>query len=69
MHVIPGAGHPAYLDNPELWNMMLYNFMRLDCVRCGGGNGCEDNVTALTSKRSASQLPQGWGGADFGPDL
>ena len=62
MHVIPGAGHPAYLDDPTLWNTMLYNFMRLDCVRCGG----EDDKTR---KRSVSQAPQGWGEADFGPDL
>ena len=60
MQVIPDAGHPAYLDNPALWNTMLYNFMRLDCVRCGGDT---------TRKRSASQAPQGWGDADFGPDL
>ena len=62
MQVIPDAGHPAYLDNPALWNTMLYNFMRLDCVRCGGGDD-------KTRKRSASQALQGWGDADFGPDL
>ena len=64
MHVIPDAGHPAYLDNPTLWNTMLNNFMRLDCVKCGGGD-----VGDKTRKRSATQAPQGWGDADFGPDL
>ena len=59
MHVIPDAGHPAYLDNPMLWNTMLHNFMHLDCVKCD----------VKTSKRSASDPPQGWGDADFGPDL
>jgi len=25
--VLPGAGHPAYLDQPDLWHKLLYNFM------------------------------------------
>lgn len=25
--VLPGAGHPAYLDQPELWHTLLYNFL------------------------------------------
>ena len=28
-HVIPGAGHPAYIDNPVEWTRILYNFLRL----------------------------------------
>lgn len=61
MHVIPDAGHPAYLDNPVLWNTMLYNFMRLDCVRCNGDDGDEIKVKK-TSKRSASHSA-GWADA------
>ena len=64
MHVIPNAGHPAYLDDPTLWNTMLYNFMRLDCVRCD-----EEEAKARKRSISESQLPPGWGDADFGPDL
>ena len=72
MHVIPNAGHPAYLDDPTLWNTMLYNFMRLDCVRCGGGGGGggdEEEAKARKRSISESQMPPGWGDADFGPDL
>ena len=30
--VIPGGGHPAYLDDPGLWHRFLYNFMSaLNC--------------------------------------
>ncbi|XP_023324492.1 protein ABHD14B [Eurytemora carolleeae] len=25
--VLPGAGHPAYLDAPELWHTLLHNFI------------------------------------------
>jgi len=25
--VLPNAGHPAYLDQPELWHTLLYNFL------------------------------------------
>ena len=25
---IPGAGHAAYMDRPEIWNAMLYNYLR-----------------------------------------
>jgi abhydrolase domain-containing protein 14 len=25
---IPGAGHAAYMDRPEIWNTMLYNYLR-----------------------------------------
>ena len=24
--VIPGGSHPAYLDDPALWHLILYNF-------------------------------------------
>jgi abhydrolase domain-containing protein 14 len=27
--VLPGAKHPAYLDQPDLWHKLLYNFMKL----------------------------------------
>ena len=25
---IPGAGHAAYMDHPELWHSILYNYLR-----------------------------------------
>lgn len=25
--VLPGAGHPAYLDQPQLWHKLLHNFL------------------------------------------
>ena len=25
--VLPGAGHPAYLDQPKLWHKLLHNFL------------------------------------------
>ena len=25
---IPGAGHAAYMDRPELWHTILYNYLR-----------------------------------------
>lgn len=25
--VLPGAGHPAYLDQPRLWHKLLLNFL------------------------------------------
>ena len=25
---LPDAGHPAYLDQPDLWHKMLYHFLR-----------------------------------------
>jgi len=25
--ILPGAGHPAYLDQPDLWHQLLYNFI------------------------------------------
>ena len=25
--ILPGAGHPAYLDQPELWHQLLHNFI------------------------------------------
>jgi len=27
--VLPNAGHPAYLDQPELWHQLLFNFIKL----------------------------------------
>ena len=24
---LPGAGHPAYLDQPRLWHQLLHNFL------------------------------------------
>ena len=27
--VLPGAKHPAYLDQPDLWHKLLINFVRL----------------------------------------
>ena len=26
--ILPGAGHPAYLDQPQLWHKLLYNFIK-----------------------------------------
>jgi len=26
--VLPGAGHPAYLDQPVLWHTLLFNFLK-----------------------------------------
>ena len=25
--ILPGASHPAYLDQPELWHQLLHNFI------------------------------------------
>lgn len=25
---IPNGSHPAYLDNPDLWHQLLYNFLK-----------------------------------------
>ena len=25
--ILPGAGHPAYLDQPDLWHQLLHNFI------------------------------------------
>ena len=27
--VLPGAKHPAYLDQPDLWHKLLINFIKL----------------------------------------
>eukprot|EP00094_Tigriopus_californicus_P011626 TCALIF_11231-PA protein Name:"Similar to Abhd14b Alpha/beta hydrolase domain-containing protein 14B (Mus musculus)" AED:0.10 eAED:0.10 QI:0/0.8/0.66/0.83/0.8/0.66/6/141/260 len=29
LQIIPNAGHPAYLDDPERWHKLLHNFMGL----------------------------------------
>ena len=25
--ILPNSGHPAYLDQPDLWHKLLYNFL------------------------------------------
>ena len=26
--VLPSAGHPAYLDQPDMWHTLIYNFIK-----------------------------------------
>jgi hypothetical protein len=44
VHVLPGAGHALYLEQPEAFNALLVRF--IGAIGCGGGTGEQDPAGA-----------------------